>query len=259
MNVIPGLTVIDADDLWTSNLRSLRLEELVDASRTPDPWPPGLPAPTVAEAPWLPRACAVVAQVDEVVVAVVLRSVAQFSEKARQLQASTEGHPALAALAARRLRRVMLSPWFAGPGQDPTIAPPVKAALDTLLAKLDAARCRPCAMTRGSATPADDASLPRLSARELQVARLVSLGMTNKQIAIQLKLSPNTIKRHLARILRRLGLGKRSAVATWYAVRQPAGEPVSITHEPALIGHRLPVRLAAHAAADASRSATLHQ
>jgi DNA-binding CsgD family transcriptional regulator len=258
VNVIPGLTVIEADDLWSSNLRSLRLEELVDASRTPDPWPLGLPAPTVAEAPWLPRACAVVAQVDDVAVAVVLRSVAQVADRARQLQSKVDGHPALAALAARRLRRVMLSPWFAGPGQDTTIAPPVKAALDSLLTTLDRARCTSSGTTPRATAAGDEGQAPRLSARELQVARFVSLGMTNKQIAIQLKLSPNTIKRHLARILRRLGLGKRSAVATWYAVRQPAGEPVSTADEPAVAGHRLTMRLAAHASADASRRAAFH-
>jgi DNA-binding NarL/FixJ family response regulator len=258
VNVIPGLTVIDADDLWSSNLHSLRLEELVDASRTLAPWPLGLPAPTGAEAPWLPRACAVVAQVDELAEAVVLRSMAQVTDRARQLQSAVDGHPALAALAARRLRRAMLSPWFAVPGRDAPTAPPVKAALDTLLTMLDRARCARSGTTPRAMAADDDASAPRLSARELQVARFVSLGMTNKQIAIQLKLSPNTIKRHLARILRRLGLGKRSAVATWYAVRQPAGDALSTTHEPAIAGSLPTMHLVARPPADVSRRAAFH-
>jgi len=259
VNVDPHLTVIDADDLWSSNLRSLRLEELVDASRTPDPWPPGLPTPTATEASWLPQANAVVAQVDEVVVEVVMRSVSQLSVKAQGLQNAVEGHPALAALAARRLRRLMLSPWFAGPGQDPTITPPVRTVLGSLLARLDTARCRPVGVVQGATAGRDDPAAPRLSARELQVARFVSLGMTNKQIAIRLNLSPNTIKRHVARILRRLGLGKRSAMATWYALRQPAGDLSPAAGESTLAGRQLPMRLAAQSLSDRSRHAAIHQ
>ena len=154
---------------------------------------------------------------------------------------------------------MMLSPWFAGPGQDSTITPAVKVALGALLTRLDTARCRSAGVKQGSPSDRSAATAPRLSARELQVARFVSLGMTNKQIAIQLKLSPNTIKRHLARILRRLDLGKRAAVATWYAVRQPAGDGAASSHEPALSRRPPPTRLAAHAQFEPSRSAALHQ
>lgn len=234
MNVIPSLSTIGADDAWTSNLCSLRLEELVDASRTPGDWPPGLPGPIAGEARLLPQAACVVAQVDDVAMALALRSVPQVSQTAERLDTAIAGRPELAALAARRLRRLTLSPWFAAPGQDPALTPAARQALTLLLAQLDRARTRHApALQSVPFAPHDAAAAsirastsdPRLSARELQVARYVSLGMTNKQIAIALKLSPNTIKRHLARILRRLGMGKRSALASWYAVQTLPVEP----------------------------------
>jgi len=266
VNIRPNPSVIDADDLWTSNLHSLRLEELVDASRTPDPWPPGLPGPTPSEASLLPRAFSVVCQVDEVVVSVVLRSATQVSQAAQRLDSAVGDSPALASLAARRLRRLMQSPWLAGPSHDPTPTPAVKAAVDVLLTRLDTLRCLQVGPGRSVAsidTPKAGtgcgavASGPLLSARELQVARLVSLGMTNKQVAIQLTLSPNTIKRHVARILRRLGLSKRSAMAAWYATTSQS-EPGTVapavgTHLPWL---STPARMAAHVLVDPLRIAT---
>lgn len=234
MNLNSCLSPIDADDPWTSNLRSLRLEELVDASRAPGPWPAGLPGPTAGEAQLLPQAACVVAQVDDMAMAIVLRNAPAIAQSARTLDAGIGASPELAAMAARRLRRLMQAPWFVAQGENPTLTPAVKESLATLLARLDQARSPSSPAPRSATarfqdTPAAragaEASSPRLSARELQVARYVALGMTNKQIAIALKLSPNTIKRHLARILRRLGMGKRAAVASWYAVQQRPGEP----------------------------------
>ena len=55
-----------------------------------------------------------------------------------------------------------------------------------------------------------------LSARELQVLRLISNGRTNKQIADQLSLSERTIDRHVSNILGKLDVQSRAA-ATAYA------------------------------------------
>jgi DNA-binding NarL/FixJ family response regulator len=55
-----------------------------------------------------------------------------------------------------------------------------------------------------------------LTARELDVLRLVTTGMTNRGIANQLGVSEKTIARHLSNILSKLGLRSRSA-ATAYA------------------------------------------
>jgi len=55
-----------------------------------------------------------------------------------------------------------------------------------------------------------------LTARELEVLRLVSTGLTNRGIAERLSLSEKTVARHLSNIFAKLGLSTRSA-ATAYA------------------------------------------
>ena len=55
-----------------------------------------------------------------------------------------------------------------------------------------------------------------LTAREVEVLRLVAAGLTNKAIAAQLYLSEKTIARHLSNIFAKLGLPSRAA-ATAYA------------------------------------------
>jgi DNA-binding CsgD family transcriptional regulator len=57
----------------------------------------------------------------------------------------------------------------------------------------------------------------RLSARELEVLRLVAAGKTNKAIAAQLFVSDRTIDRHVSNILNKLDLPSRAAAAA-YAV-----------------------------------------
>ncbi|MEJ7687229.1 MAG: LuxR C-terminal-related transcriptional regulator [Variovorax sp.] len=57
---------------------------------------------------------------------------------------------------------------------------------------------------------------PQLSARELEVLELLASGASNKLIARALDLSPHTVKRHVARILERLGLSSRGQAAAWY-------------------------------------------
>ena len=54
-----------------------------------------------------------------------------------------------------------------------------------------------------------------LTPRELDVLKLVAQGLTNPGIAQQLVLSEHTVHRHLANILRKLGLSSRAAAAAW--------------------------------------------
>jgi DNA-binding NarL/FixJ family response regulator len=48
-----------------------------------------------------------------------------------------------------------------------------------------------------------------LTARELQVVRLLSLGGTNKQIARELGVSRTTVKTHVAHIIGKFGVSER--------------------------------------------------
>ena len=54
-----------------------------------------------------------------------------------------------------------------------------------------------------------------LTPRELDVLRLVAQGLSNPDIARALVLSEHTVHRHLANILRKLGLSSRAAAAAW--------------------------------------------
>ena len=60
---------------------------------------------------------------------------------------------------------------------------------------------------------------PRLTDREMQVLRLVARGMANKDIAVELFISENTVKNHVRNILEKLQLHSRME-AVVYAVRE---------------------------------------
>jgi DNA-binding NarL/FixJ family response regulator len=51
-----------------------------------------------------------------------------------------------------------------------------------------------------------------LTARELEVARLVARGLTNKEVARELGLSDGTVKLHVHNVLRKLGEKNRYAL-----------------------------------------------
>jgi DNA-binding CsgD family transcriptional regulator len=56
-----------------------------------------------------------------------------------------------------------------------------------------------------------------LSERELQVARLVARGLSNRVIAETLVISQKTVESHVAHALAKLGLHSRSGLAVWAA------------------------------------------
>ena len=58
-----------------------------------------------------------------------------------------------------------------------------------------------------------DGSSP-LTSRETEVLRLVSTGMSNREIASTLVLSEHTVHRHIANILRKLSQSTRASAAT---------------------------------------------
>jgi DNA-binding CsgD family transcriptional regulator len=53
-----------------------------------------------------------------------------------------------------------------------------------------------------------------LSARELEILGLVAEGLSNKRIADVLVISEHTVRRHVANILKKLGVSSRAAAAT---------------------------------------------
>lgn len=57
----------------------------------------------------------------------------------------------------------------------------------------------------------------RLSKRELEVARLVTQGLTNKEIASTLFISQRTAEGHVAQICNKLGFSTRAQIAAWAA------------------------------------------
>jgi non-specific serine/threonine protein kinase len=63
------------------------------------------------------------------------------------------------------------------------------------------------------------ASADGLSARELEVARLVAGGLANKVIAARLHLSVRTVEVHVRHALAKLGLENRTQLATWASER----------------------------------------
>ena len=67
-----------------------------------------------------------------------------------------------------------------------------------------------------SPAPAPDGTAP-LAKRELDVARLVADGLTNKEIGTRLFISERTVDSHVRSILNKLGFGSRAQIAAWIA------------------------------------------
>jgi ATP/maltotriose-dependent transcriptional regulator MalT len=82
-----------------------------------------------------------------------------------------------------------------------------RARAETMLEKLHTTHTRPAADATGG-------PLARLSSREFEVLGLVAQGLTNRDIAQRLVLSEHTVNRHVANILRKLGLPSRAAAAS---------------------------------------------
>jgi DNA-binding NarL/FixJ family response regulator len=95
---------------------------------------------------------------------------------------------------------------------------------DTAAWELEAARgvfhqlgaVRDVALVDSLAASPGAAAAHGLSARELQVLRLVARGATNKSIAAELVLSERTVDRHVSNIFAKLSVSSRAA-ATAYA------------------------------------------
>lgn len=65
------------------------------------------------------------------------------------------------------------------------------------------------------AAPTSPESAEQLSAREREVLALVAQGMANKQIGRSLGIAERTVKAHLGRVFRELGVADRTSAALW--------------------------------------------
>ena len=72
---------------------------------------------------------------------------------------------------------------------------------------------------RLAATPASDSGAPRLTDRETEILRLVAKGLSYKQIAERLVLSPRTVQNHVQNTLGKLQLHNRVELVR-YALEQ---------------------------------------
>lgn len=83
----------------------------------------------------------------------------------------------------------------------------------------------PSAARALSCPPASPPRLPAagqtaaLTPREMEIAVLVASGRGNKAIAGELFISPATVARHVANIMRKLGFSTRTQIATWILTR----------------------------------------
>ena len=106
-----------------------------------------------------------------------------------------------------RLAAVRSSPmmrWFrAGPGQDQPVPGP-SAGTDPAWPGPD--RPDTAGAHRGPAP---------LTPREHEIVRLIARGLSNREIADELVISPATAARHVANILAKLGFSSRTQVASW--------------------------------------------
>ena len=70
-----------------------------------------------------------------------------------------------------------------------------------------------------------DADLPGLTSQELRVARLVASGLSNREAAAQLYLSPKTVEYHLAHAFAKLGVRSRHQLTSRIRDQENLGKP----------------------------------
>jgi DNA-binding NarL/FixJ family response regulator len=69
-----------------------------------------------------------------------------------------------------------------------------------------------------SPTVSKGARISPLASRELDVARLVTQGLSNREIGKTLVISERTVDAHVQHILNKLGFHFRAQIAAWVAV-----------------------------------------
>src|SRR5262249_55434654 len=82
--------------------------------------------------------------------------------------------------------------------------------------------------TGETARKRDPSTLDQLTPQELQIARFVADGLSNKEVAAMLFLSPRTIDSHLRSVFAKLGVTSRTQLA-----RLPLGDEAATARLPA--------------------------
>jgi predicted ATPase/DNA-binding CsgD family transcriptional regulator len=94
-------------------------------------------------------------------------------------------------------------------------AVPVTKAVAALRAGEAMKRAEAIALARSLVEERPEHPDDRLTRRELEIARLVASGLSNKEIAARLHLSVRTVEGHVERVLKKLDLRSRVGIGTW--------------------------------------------
>jgi len=140
-----------------------------------------------------------------------------------------------ASLSAQLLGAAEAAGARAGTGVAGPFVPMVAAAKESAIATLGATkyeavfeagkrldRSAAVRLALGEAEPIEgmasgDGGAGVLAKRELEIARLIAEGLSNKQIAARLFISDRTVATHVGNILNKLGFNTRAQVASWMA------------------------------------------
>jgi DNA-binding CsgD family transcriptional regulator len=141
-------------------------------------------------------------------------------QEALRLALDTGSLPQVAAVAAICAPLVrQRDPVWASELERMAAAPGSIEAVQPQMARLLTWHYRAAEAPRGTADGARQSYPGGLTAREVEVLRLVARGLTDAQVADELVLSRRTVSTHLTSIYGKLGVGSRSA-ATRFALEQ---------------------------------------
>jgi non-specific serine/threonine protein kinase len=86
------------------------------------------------------------------------------------------------------------------------------------------------AFALGDAAPPEERARSRgeaersvLTSRQIEVARLIAQGLSNKEVAARLTISERTVEGHVEQIRNKLGFNSRVQIAAWVVRQDSAG------------------------------------
>ncbi|NEC90106.1 response regulator transcription factor [Streptomyces sp. SID12501] len=102
-----------------------------------------------------------------------------------------------------------------------------RASLPELLASLVPAPAPPAATPAGPLSPDTRTRIGPLTPRQTEVSRLVTAGLSNRQIAHRLAISEWTVVNHIRDTMKKLGCSSRVEIAGWmhHSGLRPSPEP----------------------------------